>query len=391
MLTNVTCLARRRGPRLLSVALGLLGGCGDGANLTTASTLFVDAAVMQADAALGVPDGGLLEGGFPGGGTSGGGLTGGGLTGGGTSGGGTTGGGTTGGGLPGGTIDGGGLLPEAGPPDGGPGGGVTGGSAGFPRSGEAVSVAAVGPYMVDKYDGPADPVFDSSLIYYPLNASPPFAITALSPGFVNVKEDVDWWGPVMASHGFVIIVISPTDALDFPAQRADDLEAAIALLKAENTRSGSPLLGKLEVNRAGLMGHSMGGGGTLLVAARSGSKYQAAVAWEPYANPISLDTSLISAPTMILAGEFDLVAGANDMAWPFYQKIPSTTEKAYAEFAGLGHNTPNNVGDIPDRELHARWTLAWMKMQLEDEARYDMYVKNARELSRFGRLPPAQY
>jgi pimeloyl-ACP methyl ester carboxylesterase len=390
MVTNFTCLARRRWPRLLSVALGLLGGCGDGATLTSASPVFVDGAAMQADAALGAPDGGLLGGGFSGGGTAGGGLTAGGTAGGGTTGGGTTGGGLPGGGLPGGAIDGGGIVPEAGPPDGGPGG-VTGSSAGFPRSGEAVSVAAVGPHMVDKYDGPADPVFDSSLIYFPLNATPPFAITALSPGFVNVKEDVDWWGPVMASHGFVIIVISPTDALDFPAQRADDLEAGIALLKAENTRSGSPLRGKLDVDRAGLMGHSMGGGATLLVMARSGSKYQAGVAWEPHANPISLDTSRISAPTMILAGEFDLVAGANDMAWPFYQGIPSTTPKAYAEFAGLGHNTPNNAGDIPGRELHARWTLAWMKMQLENDARYDMFVKNATELSRFGRLPLAQY
>jgi pimeloyl-ACP methyl ester carboxylesterase len=392
MVTNFTCLARRRWPRLLSVALGLLGGCGDGATLTTASTVFVDAGVWQADAALVAADGGLLEGGFPGGGTAGGGLTdggltGGGTTGGGTTGGGTTGGGTTGGGFLGGTSDAGADVgPEAGLADAGPGGG-----AGFPRSGEAVNVVAAGPYMVDKYDGPADPVFDSSVIYYPLNAIPPFAITALSPGFANLKEDFDWWGPVMASHGFVIIVISPTDALDFPAQRADDLEAAIALLEAENLRSGSPLLGKLDVERAGLMGHSMGGGATLLVMARSGSRYRAAVAWEPYANPIGLDTSRISAPTMILAGEFDLVAGANDMAWPFYQQIPSTTTKAYAEFAGFGHNTPNNAGRISERELHAKWTLAWMKMQLENDARYDVFVKNATELSRFGRLPPAQY
>jgi pimeloyl-ACP methyl ester carboxylesterase len=241
--------------------------------------------------------------------------------------------------------------------------------------------------MVEKYDGPNSVVIDSSRIYYPTNASPPFAILALSPGFTNVKEDFLWWGPVLASHGFVIAVLSPTSALDFPAERADDLEAGITLLKAENARAGSPLLGKLDPNRAGLLGHSMGGGATLLVAARTGGKYQAVVAWEPWE---SLQTVRISTPTMILAGEFDLVAGASDMAWPFYQGIPSTTKKAYAEFAGLGHNTVNSIGSTAERELHAKWTIAWLKMQLENDTRYDPFVKNGPELARFARSPDAQ-
>lgn len=385
MVTTLGCSARRRTP-LLWVALGLLGACADDPKLVTASPVVADASVMQVDAALGVPGGGLLDGGYPGGGTTGGGLTGGGLTGGGTAGG-----GTTGGGLPGGPfVDGGaGAGAEAGAPDGGTAGGASGG---FPRTGEAVSLDAIGPYMTQRYDGPSDPALDSSWIYYPLNATPPFAIVALSPGFTNAKENLEWWGPVMASHGFVLIVVSPTGTFDFPKERADDLEAAIALLKAEHARSGSPLFGKLDVSRAGLMGHSMGGGATLLVMTRSSAtRYQAAVAWEPFIDPGDLDTGRISVPTMILAAEFDVTALANSMAWPFYQEIPSTTKKAYAEFAGLGHNTVQVSSDLADRELHAKWTLAWMKMQLENDARYDMFVKNGTELSRFARLPAAQY
>jgi hypothetical protein len=377
MATKRTCLVSQCRTRAFSaLALALLGACGDPPTQVGASPALTDGAVPIADA----------SGALTGGATAGGGLTGGGMIAGST--GGTTG-GALGGGLAGGGTTGGGsggadaglvvLGPDA-------GGGVAG-SGGFPRSSDAVNVTATGPYMVDKYDGPASPVFDSSRIYYPTNASPPFAIMALSPGFTNVKEDFLWWGPVLASHGFVVAILSPTTSLDFPAERADDLEAGIALLRAENTRSASPLLGKLDVGRAGLLGHSMGGGAALLVAARASSRYQAAVAWEPWE---SLQTGGIRIPTLILAGELDLVAGANDMAWPFYQAIPSTTTKAYAEFAGLGHNTANSLGSTAERELHAKWTIAWMKVHLENDVRYDTFIRNGAELARFARAPSTQ-
>jgi hypothetical protein len=376
MATKCPCTVSQCRTRAFSVlALALLGACGDPPPQTSASPVLTDGAVPLPDA------GGALTGGA----TTGGGLTGGGMIAGST--GGTSGGGAAGG-FAGGGATGGGGGADAGLLGPGPdaGGGVTGG-AGFPRSGEAVNATATGPYMVEKYDGPTSPVFDSSRIYYPTNASPPFAIMALSPGFTNVKEDFLWWGPVLASHGFVVAILSPTTSLDFPPERADDLEAGIALLKAENARSASPLLGKLDVARAGLLGHSMGGGATLLLAARALGRYQAAVAWEPWE---SLQTNGIGVPTLILAGELDLVAGANDMAWPFYQGIPTTTSKAYAEFAGLGHNTVNSLGSTAERELHARWTIAWMKLHLENDVRYDMFIRNGAELARFARAPSTQ-
>jgi hypothetical protein len=250
--------------------------------------------------------------------------------------------------------------------------------------GDGVSAALMGPYKTKSYDGPFDPVIDSSAIYYPLDAPGPFPIVALSPGFTNVKEDFLWWGDVMASHGFAIAVLSPTSALDFPPDRADDLEAGVALLLAENTRSGSPLMGKVDATRTGLMGHSMGGGAVLIVLARSGVRYQAGVAMEPWEDP---NFTTVASPTLILAGEVDLVASPNDMAWPFYQQIPSGVPKAYAEFAGFGHNTPNNLGSEHEHELHAQWTIAWFKLQLAKDTRYETFIKNSPDLSRFARAP----
>jgi hypothetical protein len=358
-----------------------------------------------------LPGGGPTGGGITGGGTTGGGITGGGTgggitgggTGGGTTGGGTTDGGNTGGGLPEGGLPGGageggitpmvdagqdagpgGTDPEAGPPDSGMTTDTGVPWATFPRTGEALNVALKGQYTTAEYAGPRNATFDSSKIFYPTNATPPFAILALSAGFTNVKEDFLWWGPVMASHGFAIAVLSPTSSVDFPAERADDLEAGISMMKGENTRSGSPLVGKIDVNRAGILGHSMGGGAVVLVMDRTGAKYQAGVAWAPWE---SLKPTRVASPTMILAGEVDIVASANDMAWPFYTDIPATTKKAYAEFAGFGHNTVNNLGSEAEHAEHAKWTIAWCKMHLENDLRYDTYIKNGPELARFARAP----
>ena len=160
-----------------------------------------------------------------------------------------------------------------------------------------------------------------------------------------------------------------------------------AMLQAENTRSASPLLGKLDPSRAGLMGHSMGGGGVLIVLARSGLKYQAGVAMEPWEQP---NFTRIASPTLILAGEYDLVASPNDKAWPFYQQIPASVPKGYAEFAGADHDgpvDPGPQGDPHEQQLHAQWTIAWFKLQLAKDPRYDVLIKNSPDLSRFARAP----
>jgi predicted dienelactone hydrolase len=267
----------------------------------------------------------------------------------------------------------------------GAGGGDPSPSAGFPRTAAAVSVALKGPYSTANYAAPSNPTLGPSTIFYPTNAPAPFAILALCPGFTNVQEDFLWWGPVMASHGFVLLVLSPLDTLlDFPAERADDLAAAIEILRSESTRAASPLNGKLDVSRAGLMGHSMGGGGVLLELDRASSKYRAGIAMEPWE---LVGVATVSTPTLIIAGEADIVADPESMGWTFYQQIPASTKKVYAELAGVGHNTPNNLGTEEDHRQHAQWAIAFAKKYLEDDARYDSYLQNGSTLSRFARTP----
>jgi hypothetical protein len=263
------------------------------------------------------------------------------------------------------------------------GGGMPGGSGNFPRADEAVNVDMTGPYKTATYEmGLDDPAYQNGKIYYPTDAKPPFAAVSFALGFIENRSQLEWWGPVLASHGFVSFHNDPTTSLDVPGQRAEDLTAQVKKLIAENTRSGSPLMGKLDLTRLGLMGHSMGGGGTLIAGNTLKDMVAALVPLQPWSNPlIDGATSItsfpsITAPTLILGAENDAVASVADHAVPFYGTIKAT--KAYAEVKGADHMIGTTSGSVQVRTLQARLALAWLKIYLEDDKRYEDFIYGAK-------------
>jgi triacylglycerol lipase len=334
----------------------------------------------------GTTGGGTTGGGTTGGGTTGGGTTGGGTTGGGTTGGATTGGGggTTGGGTTGGTTGGGttgGGTTGGGTTGGGTMGGVSDGT--FPRTDETVSVAMMGQYKTATYEmGLDDPAYQNGKIYYPTDAKPPFAAVAFSLGFLESRDQLEWWGPVLASHGIVSFHNDPTTIGDIPSQRAEDITAQVKKLMAESGRSGSPLMGKLDLKRIGVMGHSMGGGGTLIAGNMLGDMVAALVPLQPWSSPLTDGPTAITAfpnikaPTLILGAEKDELASVADHAVPFYTSIKVT--KAYAELKGATHMAGTMSASAPLKTLQARLALAWLKIYLESDKRYEDYIYGAK-------------
>jgi predicted dienelactone hydrolase len=238
--------------------------------------------------------------------------------------------------------------------------------------------------------GLEDPVYLNPKIYYPKNATPPFASVSLSLGFTESRDQLEWWGPVLASHGIVSFHCDPNSAfLDFPPDRAMDLKAQIAKLKAENARSGSPLQGKLDLTRLGLMGHSMGGGATLIASNDLTTQIRAAVPLQPW-EPGSTFPK-VTAATLILAGETDGVADNASNSIPFYKAL--TSNKAYAEVKGGDHmiGTGGALGGSAEvHTLQARLALAWLKIYLEDDMRYVEYVTGAQRAEIMSQLSDFQ-
>ncbi|HMJ14319.1 MAG TPA: hypothetical protein VK524_23045 [Polyangiaceae bacterium] len=240
------------------------------------------------------------------------------------------------------------------------------------------SASTIGPYTYQTYtSGFRDSLaFGAATIYYPTNAPTPFAGVAVSPGFLETQANTLNWGKFLASHGFVVLTFETNSTLDQPPTRSTALLSAIDTLKSENTRAGSPLNGKMSADRYAIMGHSMGGGGTLIAARTTRSDIRAAIPYAPWSS--GTNYSDVRKPTLVIAAGNDTIAPANQHAFPIYQSINANTagSKAYIEFTSGDHGVANDpLWDAANQKIVARYGLSWLKLYVLDDTRYQQFIQ----------------
>ena len=274
---------------------------------------------------------------------------------------------------------------EAGSSAGGSGGSAPS-TGGFPRSGEDINIKAKGPYTVKSYtDGLMAAEYSSAVMYYPQDATPPFAAVALAPGYTASGTDYEFVGDMLASHGIAALLTTPTDTnADQPPARGDDLVAAVKHLMEENARPGSPLEGKLATDRICVTGQSMGGGGSLFAANQLGDMIRCAMPLEPWQPGGSFP--MITAPIMIIGAASDTIAAVSSNAGPHYDSIPASTEKFLVVFegdhylstdrtSGIAQGTPAVANENYDPQ--AAYMVPFYKLFLESDERYRPYLYGA--------------
>jgi dienelactone hydrolase len=212
--------------------------------------------------------------------------------------------------------------------------------------------------------------FGGGTIYYPTSLSGELATIAIAPGFTNTQSAVSWWGPILASHGFIAITINTNSRYDQPESRGRQLDSALSYLIAQGNSSNSAISGKVDENRLATMGYSMGGGGALYSASRN--RLSAAVPLSPWSGSSSSFTN-INVPTMIVGCENDGTASVNSHAIPFYNAIPSSTDKAYLELNDGSHNCSTGQSSSYRPSL-STYGLSWMKRFLDKDGRYNQFL-----------------
>jgi dienelactone hydrolase len=231
------------------------------------------------------------------------------------------------------------------------------------------SATRQGPFDVETLsaglrDGPG---YGTQTLHVPVDAEPPFASVVVVPGFVSPESSIRAWGPFLASHGIVALTIGTNSGGDSPDVRARALLDGIETLKAENDRADSPVAGAMALDRFGVMGWSMGGGGTL-IAANDHPELRAAVtlaAWSP-----GVQFADNAVPTLLLAGSADALAGGQSQG--FFDSIPEATPKMLFEVAGGPHSIANDPS-AADGEI-GRYGLSWLKVFLEGDERYRQFL-----------------
>ena len=222
------------------------------------------------------------------------------------------------------------------------------------------------------------PGYRNGLVYYPTDVEGPLASVVLVPGYLAPQRTIRRWGPFLASHGIVAMLLDPNRPMDTPPARAQALRDGIETLRAEHARKASPLAGRLDTDRFAVGGWSMGGGGAQLAAlADPGIKAVLALCpWNPNAR---FDHEV---PVLFITGEQDRTASTRVHAERHYRSMPDDTPKMIFEVGGSGHwagTRPNNLGGEVGRV-----GLAWLKVfLLDDEAYRPCILKKPDKASRF--------
>ncbi|HET6855861.1 MAG TPA: alpha/beta hydrolase [Streptomyces sp.] len=204
--------------------------------------------------------------------------------------------------------------------------------------------------------------FGGGTIYYPTStADGTFGAVAVAPGFTATQSSMAWLGPRLASQGFVVFTIDTITVSDQPASRGDQLLAALDYLTQR-----SAVRGRIDSSRLGVMGHSMGGGGSL-EAAKSRTSLQAAIpltGWNTDKTWPELRT-----PTLVVGADGDSIAPVSSHSEPFYQSLPGSLDKAYLELNNATHFTPNSANTTI-----AKYSISWLKRFIDNDTRYEQFL-----------------
>jgi dienelactone hydrolase len=190
--------------------------------------------------------------------------------------------------------------------------------------------------------------------------------TTLTSGMGGSKENMYWLAESIAAEGMVVIAVSAANNYSVSGYELAH-KSGVSILEDENADPASPLYGK--VGSYGVMGYSMGGGGSVNAATDLGNDVETCIALAPYTPNPGYNHS---AATLILTGTLDTVAPAY-MGENAYDDLDFIDARGYASMSGASHMfwvnnyTPGTADD---------YIIAWLKYFGEGDTTYGSIIEN---------------
>lgn len=247
----------------------------------------------------------------------------------------------------------------------------------------------------------ADPVYsldeeymrDTPNLYLPKGKTGKLPVVIVIHGWGGTKEQMQPTAQLLASHGMLVLNYTAVDQ-NQPFQWLDGLVAAYTLLEGENRRPGSKIYNRVDFQRIGLLGHSMGAAGVLHIAAMEKpnglrGKIKTVVSMMPYhgttstftdniaggKDKLGCDISATPNATLIISAEQD---PTNEPigGYEFYQTLKKN-KRVFFSLKGTHHTDWMNKSGIDSKYYPVAMPVitAWMLTYLCGETQYESYFK----------------
>lgn len=221
--------------------------------------------------------------------------------------------------------------------------------------------------------------FGGGTIHYPTNAGDCGLLggIAVIPGYVSYEASIKWWGPRLASWGFVVITIDTNSIYDDPNSRATQLSAALDHIVSDSTVGA-----QIDSTRLGAIGWSMGGGGALQLATQR-SDVRAIIPQTPYHDK---DYGIMDTPALFITCQNDRIASSKKYSSAFYNHAAGPKMKI--EIKNGSHFCPSyRFNEI----LLSKPGIAWMHRYINDDTRFDKFLCNNENYGNSPRISSYDY
>jgi dienelactone hydrolase len=191
----------------------------------------------------------------------------------------------------------------------------------------------LGPEEVTLKWVPTDGSFGNGLLYLPADRSARADTVAIViPGFGGRWDTVSWIGPQLASRGI------PAFQLETQREGAEPEDRAVAATSAiQRLRADTELSSEVNPSRIIVIGHSMGGGAALHLAAEG--SIAGAVAMAPWVN---VQTNIApGVPALVISCEADSIAPFKRHGDRILREL-ADGPYLWTDLAGLQHDCPTN-------------------------------------------------
>jgi dienelactone hydrolase len=239
------------------------------------------------------------------------------------------------------------------------------------------SLEANGPFATASVKLPnAADYGNGSTVFYPTDRqSGSFGLVVLCPGFVSPAMLYSGVAQRIASHGFVVAVVSTKSLIDQPKARGAQIIAVMKAVIAQSKVQAVAYAGQVDDSRVAFGGHSAGGSGTFYAAA-SQPQIKALIGLMPGEPGTNFAPFAgIRIPTLLLTAESDALA--NSWSNPYFKQLDPNLPAARIELDGLGHLSLWTTATKASQGKVAKYATAWAKRFVDEDTRYTPFIKTA--------------